>query len=291
MDKFILGIDIGGTFIKSGIFSCEKKEIIEKRNWATEKDLEKFKDSLLTIIDYFRRKYNFKKVGIGFPGNLNKKGEVIFSPHIPSSIGFNLIKFLHKNFNLEFRVENDANLHALSHFKFSDKEYSDLICITIGTGIGGGVVLNGELLNSSRGIGFELGHINVEVKGEKCSCGKRGCVEAYSSSSGMLNRYGDKKLKEFKNLYNIAKNGDKRALKIIKEGFYYLGVCSGNLINIFSPQVIFYAGGISAIFYEFFDDFINGVKETCLEFLFKLVEFRKSNLSDSGILGAVSLWI
>ena len=291
MADFILGIDIGGTNIKVGIFSISKNRIIEKSYEKTENNLEKFLNTVSKIVNKFKKKYKIEKVGIGFPGNINEIGEIIFSPHVSDAIGFNIVNFFERELNVSLKIDNDANLSALAHLKFSKEKISDLICLTLGTGIGGGVVLKKELLNSSRGIGFELGHITVLPDGEKCSCGKNGCMEAYSSASGMIKRYGDNNLKEFIELYNLYKNGDEKAKKIIDEGFFYLGIGTGSLVNIFAPEKVFFAGGISEVFYEFYDSFLNGVKKSCLKFLFEKVKFEKSNLKDSGILGAVSLWI
>ncbi len=290
MTNYILGIDIGGTNIKAGIFDLKENEIIEKKYLKTPKKLKDFLISLQNIISFFKEKYDFYRVGIGFPGNLDKNGIIIFSPHIPDSVGFNIVEYFREK-KINLKVENDANLAALAHLKFSNSDISDLICLTLGTGIGGGVVLNKKMLNSSRGIGFELGHINVIPDGAVCSCGKRGCVEAYSSASGMLNRFGDKNLKEFLDLYNLHKYGNKKATKIIEEGFLYLGVAVGNLVNIFAPEIVYIAGGISEKFYEFYDFFMNGIKKAILPHFMQKVDIKKSELKDAGILGAISLWI
>ncbi len=291
MTKFILGIDIGGTNIKGGIFDLKEDKIKEKKFIKTSKKLDEFLISLHNIISFFKEKYEFDRVGIGFPGNIDKNGRIVFSPHIPDSVGFNIVKYF-KEMNLKLKIENDANLAALAHLKFlNNNNISDLICLTLGTGIGGGVVLNKKMLNSSKGIGFELGHIQVNLNGAICSCGKKGCVEAYSSSSGMLNRFGDGNLKEFLDLYNLYKNGNQKAAKIIEEGFFYLGIAVGNLVNIFAPEIVYIAGGISEKFYEFYEFFINGVKKSILPHLFHEVDFKKSDLKDAGILGAIALWI
>ncbi len=290
MTNLILGIDIGGTNIKSGVFELKSNKIIEKKYYKTPKKLKNFLNLLKKIIAYYKSIYPINKVGIGFPGNIDKSGEVIFCPHIPESIGYNLVSYL-KKLKISLKIENDANLSAYAHLKFLEKNKSDLICLTIGTGIGGGVVIEKKILNSSRNIGVELGHIQVVDNGAQCSCGKKGCVEAYSSSSGMLKRYGDNKLKEFIDLYHLHKNGDNKATTIIQEGFYYLGIATGNFVNIFAPEVVYISGGISEKFNEFKNFFIDGVRKSILKFLYDKVEFKKSPLKDAGILGAVSLWI
>ena len=291
MTDYILGIDIGGTFIKAGIFSISENKLIEKKVIPTEKKLDRFLNSLTNLIKSFSNKFLIKKCGIGFPGNISPDGVILFSPHIPNSVGFNFSEFLHECFEIEFRIDNDANLSALAHFVFGREKVKDLICLTLGTGIGGGAIVNGKLFSSAKGLGAEFGHICVVPDGDFCSCGKRGCMEAYSSSSGMINRYGDKFLTEFKELYKLLKNGDKRAKKVIEEGFYFLGIGVGSLINIFAPEVVYFAGGVSNVFNEFREFFIKGVNKTSLKFLYERVKFLKSELDDAGILGAVALWI
>ncbi len=291
MDNYILGIDIGGTNLKTGIFSIKKKKILEKKTVKTEKKLKYFTMQLKDIVFFYNNKYKIKGIGIGFPGNISPQGEILFSPHIPDSVGFNIKNFFKKDLKTNIKIENDANLFALAHYKFSKEKINDLICLTIGTGIGGGAVINGKLFQNSRGIGTEFGHICVVPNGEPCSCGKNGCLEAYSSSSGMIKRYKDKSIKEFIDLFNLAKNGDKKALKIIKEGFYYLGVGCGSLVNIFAPEIIFFAGGVASVFENFYNDFYNGFEKNILNFLKNKVKFKKSFIEDGGILGAIALWI
>ena len=291
MTDYILGIDIGGTNIKAGIFDLKNFKIIDKKHFKTENNLEKLLKIFSNIIKEFKKKYNFQKAGIGFPGNIDKSGKIIFSPNLKASLGFNIVEWFRDKLNISIKIDNDANVATLAHLKFSDNEFSDIICLTLGTGIGGGVVLNKKLLSSSRNIGFELGHINVKPDGELCSCGKKGCMEAYCSARGITKRYGNRKFKEFKDIYNLYKNGDKKAETIIKEGFFYLGIGTGNLINIFAPEIVYFAGGISEVFNEFFENFYKGIKSSTLDFLLDKVCFEKSNIKDAGILGAVSLWI
>ena len=291
MNNYILGIDIGGTSIKAGLFSKNENRIIKKETIPTEKSLNNFLNSIKSIIQFFSEKFPISKCGIGFPGNISSEGIILFSPHIPESIGFNFLDYLCNNFKMEIKIDNDANLSALAHFVFGKEKVKDLICLTLGTGIGGGAIVNGKLFSSASGLGAEFGHICIVPDGALCSCGKRGCMESYSSSSGMINRYGKKSLTEFKELYNLSKNGDKKAKEIIEKGFYYLGLGVGSLINIFAPQVVYFAGGVSNVFNEFRNFFMLGVRKTALKFLLEKTKFLKSDIEDPGILGAVALWI
>jgi glucokinase len=284
----ILSFDIGATNIKTGIFEHVNEEFLHEKNYKTEDNFESFILQIKDIITYYLLNFEFNKIGIGFPGNINKMGEIVFSPNLPFLKHKNIYSIFAVKENLEIRFENDANCAAIGALIFY-KKYSDLITITLGTGVGGGIILNKRILKNSRDLGFEIGHTTVVANGTQCSCGKKGCMEAYSSSTGMIKRY-NKNLKEFIELYRLYKSNDKEAKGIIEEGFYYLGVGISNLINIFAPEAVVITGGISNIFNEFKDYFFKGIKENTLDFLLNKTNFEIYKKNNLGLLGAAGLF-
>ena len=280
-----LCFDIGGTNIKYAIFNNSKKTLSRVETVKTKKNKERFFSQLNEIT----AKKNSSKVAIAFPGNIDTKGNILFSPNLNFLEGTNFAEQLKDN--LTVKIENDANCAAIAGSKIFS-EYSDIITITLGTGIGGGVVLNGKLVNNSRKTGFEFGHVTVKTNGEICSCGKSGCVEAYSSSRGMIAAYNKLNPKspingfEIKELYDKFQLGDKLAKQAIKNGFFYLGVACSIYMNIFSPQLFLFTGGISNIFEIFEKDFKKGFSENTINFLKNKTSFATYTKNNLGLIGA-----
>ncbi len=267
--KLIIGIDIGGTNTKIGFvdlhgnvtFSLQIKTPI----------LEKAQDGVLNICQELNRfqeennidRKNIVGIGIGIPGLLDTKtGILITSPNIPDWNNSPLKKYFQQFLSLPVSLENDANAMTMGEFYFGHgKKYSDIICLTLGTGIGGGVVVNGKLLKGADGVAGELGHITVvQDKGLRCGCGSRGCLEAYAGSIGIVKRtenalrdfptsslakhYQQKKITP-EIIFNYAKEEDDLARRILAETGRYLGIAIANLINIFNPECIILGGGVA----------------------------------------------
>jgi len=284
----ILAIDIGATFIKTGLFNTYQKKFIDYKIFSTPKTTKSFFKILNKIIIDFKNSSIFNKIGIGFPGNIDINGNILFSPNLKFLENKNFLEKLPNNFII--KIENDANCAAIGEFKFGGFNVkNDLLCITIGTGIGGGIIINKKLFQNSRKIGMELGHTIVIENGEKCSCGKFGCLEAYSSASGMLKRFKHKNIKTFEQLLKQSIH-DKNAKKILEEGFYYLGCGVSNFINIFSPEIIILSGGVAKAFKFYKKEFIRGIKKHTIKFLQNKVIIKQSKIKQSGLYGAAGLF-
>ena len=278
----ILCFDIGGTNFRYGIWDVVGENFIDVKTESTPKNVDAFFGKINQVI----KSSKISKVGIGFPGNISKFGEVLFSPNLPFLANLNLFDFLYKNIDL--KVENDANCAVLAAYK-EYKSYKDIVSVTIGTGIGGSVMLNGKLLKNSRNIGFELGHVVVREDGVKCGCGKNGCVEAYSSSTGMIKRFG-KNVKNFKELFEEAKIGNDIAGKIIEEGFYYLGIFTAILDNIFAPELFVFSGGVSKVMEIYLEHFYKGFYKNVLDFIGEKVIIKINTDENFGLLGVAQLF-
>ncbi len=315
MEKVYIGVDVGGMSIKAGAVNLNG-EIIFKDSIVTDGSnvdlfLKSNKELLKKVIDECKNR-NLEPLGIGFgvPGLIdNEKGLICKMANI-NGINVPLRDYL-KDLNLPIKISNDANVACLAEQKYgAAKGYSDAIMITLGTGVGGGIVANNKLIEGFEGKGAELGHIVIMMNGESCGCGRKGCLEAYASASALL-RQTKKAMLENKdsmmweycnnNIDNVsgltsfecAKKGDEIANKVIDNYIMYLGEGLLNFCNIFRPQVFVIGGGISNQ-----GDYLKNKLQAYLEkynygYLMapkSVVEIAKLK-NDAGIIGAASLFI
>jgi predicted NBD/HSP70 family sugar kinase len=235
----ILGIDVGGTYIKT----YNGKEY---RKFKTPKDRSSLIKQLLEIIDNEEP----QRVGLAIAGLINQNsGEITRSPNLPFLDGVNLKEELQKAYNSEIFLINDVNAATLGEYKLgAGKASKFLIGIFIGTGLGGGAVLNGKPLLGSSGCAMEIGHIAVETTGGwPCHCGRKGCLEAYVSSYGLERFYllEGGKCKSSKEILESAKKGEEEALRAIERVAFYLAVGLTNLLHIFNPDKVVIGGGVA----------------------------------------------
>ena len=188
--NYYAGLDLGGTFIKCGIVD-ENGNIIIKDKIPTGKD-RPYAEIAADMAEFVKTLANragveVKAVGIGSPGTIDsKRGVIVFSNNIYWK-NVPLAKEIQKRLGLPVAITNDANAAALGEqFCGAGKKYQSLVFITLGTGVGGGIVLDGELFEGYRSAGTEIGHEVIRVGGEKCTCGRRGCFEAYSSATALI---------------------------------------------------------------------------------------------------------
>lgn len=268
MEKGYIGVDVGGMSIKAGLVN-EKGEIIFKKSVKTNsKDGENvFINDLKKLIDIILEQnkqlgYEIKGIGFGVPGVVNNKlGTIDYACNL-GLYNVDLRRQLNK-YNLPILVSNDANVAALAEQKFgSAKGYQDAIMITLGTGVGSGIVINNKLFEGNEGKGAEIGHTVLVFDGEPCGCGRRGCFEAYASASA-LNRFtknamennkdsimwkfvdGDISKADGQTSFECAKLGDKASNEVVDLYIKYLGEGLLNICNAFRPQVIILGGGVS----------------------------------------------
>lgn len=267
MEKYYFGIDVGGMSIKGGIISS-KGEIFYKDYVKTDvNNTENFKNSIIKLITNLNKKaldnsLKIQSIGFGVPGIIDKdKGTIVKMANIGCS-DFS-IKNITDKFNLKLFLSNDANVACLAEQKFgAAKGYNDVIMLTLGTGIGGGVIIDGKLFEGHKGRGTELGHSIIKINGQKCGCGRKGCLEAYSSAKSliretkeMMEKHRDSMMWEYsqfdienvdgKTSFECAKKGDKYAKQVIKNYIKYLGEGMLDYCNIFRPEVFVIGGGLS----------------------------------------------
>lgn len=265
--KYYIGVDLGGTFIKAGVVD-EEGTIISATKLPTEALLggKKICENIakaveILILESSVLKSEIVGIGMGAPGMVDyEKGIVICAENL-ELYNFDIAAELNKITGFDVKVANDANVATLGEVKFgAAKNATNAIMLTLGTGVGGGMVCNGKLVEGNESAGAELGHTVIAMGGEPCSCGRRGCAEAYCSATALIRETKKAMLlnKESKmwSIGNIeAVDGktafdfyydDEIAKMVVDSYIYALGVVATNFANIFRPEVIIIGGGICA---------------------------------------------
>jgi len=265
--KYAIGIDLGGTFIKYSIISQEGQCVFSNKlpssaNISKKEVINQLKVAICRCNDAATKVgIEMKGIGIGTPGIVDDTNRIILggAENIAGWENICLSDILEKEFNLPVVIGNDANLMGLGETYYgAGRGYSNIVFITVGTGIGGAVVIDGKLFNGFANRGTELGHIPLIATGKTCACGSLGCLEAYASVVAMIGRYiehckdKNKPLPEKNKIngeYIIAqyKEQDSIAVEVFEEHCRYLGHGIGGLVNIFSPQLVIVGGGLPEV--------------------------------------------
>lgn len=246
----VIGIDIGGTMIKYGLLSLEG-EILESGEIATEasKGIEVLFEKLCTIVKKYSHE-NVLGIAVSGTGQIDGSiGKVIGGNDIiPGWIGTNLVERLEKEFNIPAVLENDVNCAALGEkWLGAGKGEDNFVCLTIGTGIGGGIVLNGDIFRGDTCVAGEFGHIQVEKNGEQCLCGKKGCYERYASATALLRMAKERTGKDFdgKEIFDREKAQEPVFVQLIKDWVDYFTDGLSTIIYIFNPSLVVIGGGVT----------------------------------------------
>jgi len=280
--KKYLGLDVGGTFLKIAFKENEtiKTDKISIKDFIEDKD--KFLNFLTETVDFYKP----DRVGIAVAGLVDKKsGLLTNSPNLRALEGLNIKGYLEKNLNVEVFIDNDANVAAFGEYVYGNGKGSKvLVCLTLGTGLGGGLVLDGKIFSGVSGSAMEIGHITVEKDGFPCHCGRKGCLEAYVSSYGLERIHciltEDKKT-SFE-IISLLRENDKKALESFEIFTHYLSIGIMNIVHIFNPDKVLLSGGIV----ENFPETIDLVKSKINSLVFPL-PLRDLNI-DAGKLGSWS---
>ena len=265
MAKYVFGVDIGGTTVKIGLFTAEGT-MVDKWEITTRTD-EGGKyilgDIAASIEDKLAEKQidksEVKGIGMGVPGPVKADGTVLRCVNLGWGI-FNAADELSKIIGLPVKVGNDANMAALGEmWQGGGKGFSNIVMVTLGTGVGGGIILGGKMLSGVNGAGGEIGHIQVnDDETEVCGCGRKGCLEQYTSATGVVRLAGramaasDKKstLRELKavtakDVFDAAKAGDELALEIVDTQARILGRALAQIACVVDPEIFVIGGGVS----------------------------------------------
>lgn len=292
-----IGIDLGGSHIAIGVID-DKGYIVEKiEKRLLYKDKKNIKETIENYIikntNELMSKYKIKEIGIAVPGTI-KDGIILKSVNLGVS-DYNIIDNLKKGINLPIKIRNDAKCAAIAENKIGAlKDYNRSVFLTLGTGIGGAVIINNKLLDTGELPGCEFGHVIIQKDGLKCNCGKNGCFEKYASMKALKTNLRkvlgvDEKTRGQELLDIIRKNPDNEELnKVIDEYIEYLSIGLSNLINIFEPEAI----GIGGSFVYFSDVLLDKLIKNIIkkQYLFnkreKLIIIPAALGNDAGIIGA-----
>ena len=312
---YYIGIDIGGTNLKAGLVDESYQIKATKKMPLKFESMEQMGKTLAEMAVGLVEENGIPRdqvssAGMGFPGPVdNKKGVVIKTVNIPIR-SMPVAEMFHKYWDLPVYLGNDADCAALGEFyHYEDKNIESLILVTLGTGIGTGIILNGKIHTGINGCAGEGGHIVIVHNGEQCTCGRKGCWERYASANALIRQTmaamdensksamwglvgGAINRVDGKTAFEAMRKGDAAARGVVDQYLEYLGEGLSNLINIFQPEVIALGGGVS---HERDEDLLLPLQSTVFEKCFgreaerhtKLVKAKLGN--DAGIIGAALL--
>ena len=267
MKNYIIGIDIGGTYIKGGMIKYDGTLVAsDKLPTYAENGVNDLVEIISRLVDGLIKQTGIKRkeiigVGIGSAGAVDRaRGEVCFA----ANLGIQkvpLAAMVEEKTGFRVKIANDANCACVGEWKFGGgKEYSDIILVTLGTGVGGGIIIGNQLFEGNCGAGGEIGHMLLYKGGRQCSCGRKGCLEAYASAKALVEiALEEMKKDKFTKLWNVLDESkmitpqvifemakhDKLAKKIIDNYIQNLGEGLVDLCNIFRPQAIIIGGALS----------------------------------------------
>ncbi|KRE32773.1 ROK family protein [Paenibacillus sp. Soil724D2] len=291
MSKYVIGIDLGGTNIKSAIFNTEFQKIHERSD-PTEAAkgpghvLNKIKEIVQEMMSSEGiNQTSIKCMGMGIPGLLDPdEGLSIFSPNFPDWENIHVVNQMKNNFDFPVFIDNDVRVNMYGEWLFgAGIGYKNLVLITLGTGLGSGIVNDGKVFYGTTSSAGEIGHMNMYREGRPCRCGSSGCLGRYASAIGMVKTFTDK-LEEGRSSTVLQWVGDDRtaitaqmiseaydlgdslAIEVMHETGKILGFGLSNVINLLNPEVIIVGGGMSAAG----DRLLNSVRDTARNHALKL---------------------
>jgi glucokinase len=307
----VIGVDLGGTNLRVALLNSDGV-ILDKRKEATQASLG-WKNVVERLVGAISRQrkiavqlgLDVTTVGVGAPGVIRmEKGVVVKSPNFPDWNNLPLREHLEKALHLPVVIENDANAAALGEqWRGAGRGISSMILLTLGTGVGGGIVLNDKVWHGADGMAGEIGHMTLIPDGRSCTCGNTGCLEMYASARGIVQSYCEELgntasvsethpvLKEVtsEKVYQAAREGDAIAERVMKDMGRMLGIGIANLINIFNPQMIVIGGGVK----DAWPLFIGATHEEVMKRAFQVPAERTEIVpsllgDDAGMVGAAA---
>lgn len=315
--EYSIGIDIGGTKIATGIVGREGN-VLSKRIYPTPSSTNKEILELLTetVGDYIRiateKGMELVSVGIGSAGQIDyKRGKILSGTvNIKDWNNIDIRKSLSLITNLPIYLDNDANTFAIAEHQLgSGKGVDDVVCLTLGTGIGGGIISGGNVIRGRWGGAAELGHISVNFNGPDCNCGSKGCIETYASGTGIANRMKEKlrlsnraeftyykenpHLLTSKEVFVWREQGSIEAIEIIDQTIKALTFGVVNIIHTFNPSMIIFGGGLAEANSWLISEVKKSLETIGMSSLVKDVELKISKLGqDAGLIGAAyQVWM
>ncbi len=312
--KYNICLDIGGTKILGAIFN-EKDEIVYRLKKKTKSEgdsSDNVESVIIKVVEEMIAESGIPKeqihaVAAGAPGVIDQDaGIVLFSPNLPWR-DYDIKSSIEKKVGIPFYIGNDVNMGVLGEYKFgAGRGHQQVIGFFIGTGMGGGMILDGKLFTGYKHKGAEYGHMVLEPEGPLCNCGQRGCLEALSSKQGMsayireqvtrgrksmMADYVTEGVFKSKALKKALNAGDAVATEAVNRACHYLAIATGNMINTISPEVVVYGGGVVEATGDLFVDKIAAeVDRYCMPSIRTTVELKAAALGDDSVIyGALAL--
>lgn len=313
-DNWFVGVDLGGTKIAAGL--VREGKVVASLSTDTEADggphhvigrILRLVDDLLS--QHRIPRHHVRGIGVGAPGPLDSRtGTVITAPNLPGWDHVPLRGIITESLGIPAAIENDANAAALAESRFgAARGAANMIFVTISTGIGGGIVVNHQLLTGATGVAGEIGHMVIDVNGSRCGCGGYGCWEAMASGTAIardarnavasgepttitLMAHGSADGITARTVYLAAVEGDRLAQRILGQASFYLGVGLTNLVNLFNPEVVVIGGGLAKMGDVLMAPALDHVKARAFMPAVNAVRFVPAALGDhAGVLGAAAL--
>src|SRR5580698_5129008 len=299
MSEYSIGVDLGGTNLRAAAIDQQGK-MLDKIAGSTE--LQAGRDAVINdmvqSIETLRKRlgeHNLRGVGIGLPGFiLMDKGIIVGSNNMPEFENYPVRKEIEKRLGAKVILENDANAAALGEkWMGAGREVNDLVLMTLGTGIGGGIIVNGDILRGHLGMAGEFGHMTAVPNGNPCGCGNTGCLEKHASAtaiSAMAKLIGLGHDLTSEDVYKLAVSGDSRALAVFRTMGEALGVAIANLVNIFNFPLYLLSGGPLPAWDFFAPPMMDEVKRRSFTFRNAPTRIERATLgNEAGLYGAAYL--
>jgi glucokinase len=317
--KYLVGVDLGGTNIVAGALAEDGSDVLALRSEPTRADqgadavvdrMARMIESVITetITQTGAQRDDMIGVGVGAPGPLDReRGIVVTTPNLGWT-NFPLRDVISERARLPVRIDNDANCATLGEWWLgAARGANNVIGMTIGTGIGGGVILGGRVYHGSSDVAGEIGHATIDINGRRCKCGNYGCLEAYASCPSIADRAreavsgdedallvrmvgGDMNKITAATVYEAAQRGDEVAIDVVRETARFLGAGVANLLNIFNPDVVVIAGGVTQAGEALFAPLRREVRRRAFAPAFEACQIVPGILAAPGVVGAVAAY-
>ena len=317
--KYIVGVDLGGTNIVAGALAEDGSDVLALRSEPTRADqgADAVVDRIVRMIDTViaetiahtgAKRDDMIGIGVGAPGPLDReRGIVVTTPNLGWT-NFPLRDVIAEKTRLPVRIDNDANCATLGEWWLgAARGANNVIGMTIGTGIGGGIILGGRLYHGASDVAGEIGHATIDITGRRCKCGNYGCLEAYASGPSIADRArealssddssmmvkmagGDASRITAATVYEAAKRGDDVALDVVRETSRFLGAGIANLLNIFNPDVVVIAGGVTQAGDTLFAPLRREVRKRAFKPAVEACQIVPGILTAAGVVGAVAAY-
>ena len=313
-ESYNICLDVGGTKVLGAIFN-EKKEIVyrlKKKSKEQGDSTQNVEKVIISVVEEMIEESGIKKKDIhaissSAPGVIDQNtGVVLFTPNLPWR-NYDIRSSMEKKFGIPFYIGNDVNLGVLGEYKYGvARGYKNVVGFFVGTGMGGGLILNSELYTGNQFKGAEYGHMILDPEGPLCNCGQRGCLEAFSSKQGMsayirqqVSRGRESMMADAvsegvfrsKALKKALAAKDPVAMEAVDRACHYLAIATGNMINTISPDLVIYGGGIiEAMGDLFLSKILAEVDRYCMTAIRPTVDIKNAALGDDSVIyGALAL--